>query len=140
MESNGDIFHEGIIKSIEEGKIIAGIISQSACATCHAKGACAASDIEEKEIEVNSWEGHFTPGEKVVIVANESQGFKALFYAYIIPLILLLISLFALTSILDSEGIAALISLCLLIPYYLGLYFLRNKLKKTLNFTIRKLS
>lgn len=140
MESNGNILHEGIIKRIEEGKIIAGIISQSACATCHAKGACTASDIEEKEIEITSWEGHFSQGEKVVIVANESQGFKALFYAYILPLILLLISLIALTDILESEGIAALISLSLLVPYYTGLYLLRNRLKKTLNFTIRKLS
>jgi sigma-E factor negative regulatory protein RseC len=140
MENKGEIFHEGIIKSIEAGKIVVGIISQSACASCHANGVCSASDLKEKNIEITTWEGVFSPGEKIAIIANESQGFRALFFAYMLPLILLLSSLVIFTNIQDNEGLAALISLCLLIPYYLGLYFFRDKLKETLNFTIRKLS
>jgi sigma-E factor negative regulatory protein RseC len=140
MENKGEIFHEGIIKSIEEEKIVVAIISQSACASCHANGVCSASDLKEKDIEITIWEGVFSQGEKIAIIANESQGFRALFFAYILPLILLLSSLVILTNIQVSEGLAALISLCLLIPYYLGLYFFRDKLKETLNFTIRKLS
>jgi sigma-E factor negative regulatory protein RseC len=139
MESTGDIFHEGIIKSIEEGKIVAGIISKSACASCHAGGICSAADLKEKEIEITDWEGDFSTGDKVIIVANESQGFKALFYGYLLPLLLLLTSLIIFTNVLDSEGIAALVSLSLLAPYYLVLYFFRNRFRKTLNFTIKKL-
>lgn len=42
------IIHKGIIKSVERGRLLVEIVSDSACASCKAKGACGASESVEK--------------------------------------------------------------------------------------------
>lgn len=139
MDTKGSIFHSGLVKEVGERGIIVSIISQSACASCHAKGACSASDQQEKEVEINSWQGEFHVGDRVEVVVRESQGFMALFFAYILPLLLLLIALISFLALLGNEGLAALAALSILIPYYIGLFYFRNRLRKALSFTIKKL-
>jgi sigma-E factor negative regulatory protein RseC len=138
MESNGNICHSGIVKSVEKHRIIVSIISQAACVSCHAKGACTASDIKEKEIEISQWQGNYSPGDQVEIVSSESQGFVAIFFAYILPLVLMVSTLVLIITFTKNEGFAAIGSLAILVPYYFILFLLRLKLRKTLKFNIRK--
>ena len=53
------IEHQGIITSISDKKISVKIIQQSACSTCHAKGACMAADSKEKVVEVTDVTGKY---------------------------------------------------------------------------------
>ncbi len=46
----GEIEHKGIVQKVSERKITVGIINESACASCHAKGACTVADMKDKEI------------------------------------------------------------------------------------------
>jgi len=132
------IIHPGIIHKIENDKIIVNIIAQSACASCHAKGMCSISDLEEKSIEVLKKSGkNYKTGEKVNVAMESSLGTKAVMIGYVIPFLIVLISLIILTIITNNEGFAGLISLVLLIPYYFGVYFHRDKLKKTFTFKIQ---
>ncbi|MFW6094905.1 MAG: SoxR reducing system RseC family protein, partial [Bacteroidota bacterium] len=112
----------------------------SACASCHAKGVCTASDMENKEVEVIAEPTNYNIGEQVNIVLQQSLGFKALLYGYVYPFFLLLITLIILSFIFKNELIVGIGALSVLIPYYILLYFYKDRLQKVFSFKIQKLS
>jgi len=131
------ITHDGIIKHITEDKIIVSIVSMASCASCSVKGACSASDVEEKILEVKKLPGReYNRGDFVTIVTNTSVGAWAVMFGYVFPLIVVVISLIVLTNIMDDEGVAGLISIGLLIPYYFGLYFSRKWMSESFEFRL----
>lgn len=132
------IEHKGIVKKAESDKLIVSIITNSSCASCQVKGSCSASEIEEKEIEIRKFDGIYKVGEQVVVFFKESLGFRALFLGYLLPFLILMTVLIIATSIEFSEGIAGLLSLGSLVPYYTIIFFINKKLKKTFSFSIRK--
>jgi len=137
--SGKSIEHRGFIERITDHSVIVKIISESACSACHAKGACTAADIQDKEIEVNGIYGNFKPGEMVNLVMEQSLGFKALMLGYVYPFIILFSGLIASSSAGLSELKSGLIALGLMPPYYFALYLFRNKIRKSFNFSIRKI-
>ncbi len=132
------INHIGTIKSINNQHLIVKIVSQSACTSCHAKGACSSSEQKEKEIELEYSGNIFSIGEEVLVIATLAQGYRALLFAYVLPLILLVSSLILLSSVSKDEATAALGSLLLLVPYYWILYHCRHKLKNSFHFMVQK--
>ena len=130
------VIHAGIIHEVSKNKLTVTIVSASACSSCHAKGACNASDMQEKEIDIYHFSGEYHPGQPVNVFGKTSQGYKAAFYGYLLPFILVFLTLIAGVSLTRSDGIAGLLSLAILIPYYLVLYFFRNKLKNSFEFEI----
>lgn len=130
------ITHKGVIDSISKQLVKVRILNMSACSSCHAKGACNASDMEEKIIDVYTKENDYKIGQSVTIASQLSTGFKALFLGYIFPFIIVLVTLIALTIMSVSEIKAGLIALASLAPYYVALYFLRDKIKKEFTFEI----
>ncbi|HBF88537.1 MAG TPA: Fis family transcriptional regulator [Bacteroidales bacterium] len=137
--SSKTVEHIGFVQEINENVIKVSILSQSACAACHAKGACSSSDMQDKIIEVKSFNNSFSLGEKVNVILQESLGVKAMILGYLFPLIVVLISIVITTNLTSSEGIAGLISISTLIPYYFMIYLFKNKLSKTFSFAIKKL-
>lgn len=135
---SSDIKHIGFIKEIKGSSLIVNIINQSACSSCHAQGACSVSDFQEKEIEVANVGGFYSPGQEVTVVFKESQGFTALFYGYVLPFVLVLITLIISVSLSKNELIGGLLALAILIPYYITLYFFRHLLKKVLKFEVEE--
>ena len=133
------ISHLGTIKSFDKKNLIVEIISQSACAACHAKSACTSADQTVKEIEIQQEEGGFMIGEEVLVLTTYTQGYMAIFYAYLLPLSLLVTSLITLLYFIKNEAIAALGAILILPPYYLLVYLFRKKLKNSFIFTIQKL-
>ena len=135
--SEETVSHEGVITKIDGDTLEIKIIAQSACAACHAKSACTMSDQAEKILTVPKPEGQeFQLFQKVKVVMAVDQGNKAAILAYLVPIILLLAALFICLGIGLSEGLAALIGIAVLIPYYLVLYLCRDKLKKRFEYTI----
>jgi len=137
--SNSQISHIGIVKSINNQQLIVKISSQTACSACHVKGSCTSSEQEEKEIEVTHSEGKFMVGEEVRVITSVSQGYTAVFFAYLLPLILLVLTLLAILSFEGGEAAAALGSLFTLSSYYWLLYSFRDKIKSTFHFMAQKL-
>ncbi|MDZ4204410.1 MAG: SoxR reducing system RseC family protein, partial [Bacteroidales bacterium] len=110
----------------------------SACSSCQVKGACNLSDMQEKFIEVPTTGNQLhKPGETVTVAMRESLGTKAVLLVYIVPFVIVLLSLFLFATITGSELQAGLISLLLLIPYYSIIYALRKRLEKTFIFEIK---
>ncbi len=133
-----EIRHNGFVKTVNSDKMIVTIVNQSACSTCHAKGACTVSDFQDKDIEINEFSGNYQPGQEVTVVFKESKGFGALLWGYVLPFLVVLITLIVVLEITDDELKAGLISLAMLIPYYTTLYFLRHHLKKIFKFEVEE--
>ena len=131
------IVHPGVVDHLENETVYIRILSQSACATCHAKGACSIAEEEDKIITVHPPDYlSFKPGDQVTIRMKQSLGKKALFLGYILPLIILVASIGIFIWVFTDEGLAALLSILLLGPYYFILYLLRDKLKQQFHFSI----
>jgi sigma-E factor negative regulatory protein RseC len=140
MNSEKEIIHEGIVKSIGNGQMCVSIISKSACSGCHANGSCNLSEMEEKEI-VTDLSGHtFKVGQPVRIHMQQSAGFKALFLGYILPFLVLIFTLIVVGNLTTDEGLVGLAALGALIPYYTILYFFRNRLKKSFKYAVEPLN
>ncbi|MBN1819127.1 MAG: SoxR reducing system RseC family protein [Prolixibacteraceae bacterium] len=134
------IRHKAFVKLVTPDSLIVTFINESACAACHAKGACSVSDFQEKEIEITGFNKSYSPGDEVNILFKNSNGFKALFFGYLLPFLILLATLITLTSLTEKEGVSGLISLGILIPYYITLYFFRDHLKKIFKFEIEEIN
>jgi len=139
MHSGNPIEHEGVIQKIEGLHARVTFSVQSACSECHAKGVCSVAGMEEKSVDVFH-RGDFTTGEKVSVILKKSLGYKAVVLAYVLPFFIVLLFLILFTLVLDSEALAGIYSLTLLIPYYLLIYHFRNKISREFSFTIRKLN
>jgi len=125
---------------VSNNKLIVSIISQSACSSCHAQGACTVSDFQDKDIEINEFTGSYKPGQEVTVIFRESKGFTALLWGYILPFLVVLITLIVALEITGNELTSGLISLGILIPYYTTLYFLRHHLKKIFKFEVEEIN
>jgi sigma-E factor negative regulatory protein RseC len=136
--ASGIVIHPGIIESVQSDRVLIRILSQSACSSCHAKGACTIADFEEKIIEAEpDPEREWKPGDQVMVSMQESLGRKAVLMGYGLPFVVLLVSVIVFLSVLKHEGLAALLSILMLVPYYSGLYLFRKKLRKEFTFRIQ---
>lgn len=130
------IEHQGIIKQIEGGIARIQIIQLSACAGCHAKNACSASDMSEKIIEVPYEGKSYKVGDQVRIIGSTAMGWKAVGYAFVLPFILLMSALVIATEAGVDELIAGSLALAILAPYYLILFLFKDKMRKKFTFRI----
>lgn len=135
------IKHNGVVDGVEEGCVRVRILQSSACSACKVAAHCNASETKEKIIEVQVADtDRYQRGDSVIVVADTAVGFRASLYGYLLPLVLMVVSLVAVLKITQSEGYAAMSALGILIPYYIGLYLLRNKLRNKLSFSIEPCS
>jgi len=130
--------HAGIVKQVTPTSLIVSIVNQSACSGCHAKGSCTVADVQEKDIEITRFSKNYSPGSMVTVIFRESLGFKALFLGYILPFLILMATLVAVIEITGNEITGAFIALATLVPYYLILYLLKDKLKKAFTFELEE--
>jgi sigma-E factor negative regulatory protein RseC len=132
------IQHSGIIEKIENGTAYVRITQKSACAGCHAKGICSAADMKVKTIEVPIDCDRFDAGDEVEICGKASMGMKAVFVAFVVPLIAMLLAIVAGNLLEMQDSKSALLALLLLAIYYLLLYFNRGRLKSKFIFHLKE--
>jgi positive regulator of sigma E activity len=132
------IKHKAFVKEVNGTTLTAIIENQSACASCHASGGCSMADVREKEIEIDHFKGQYIAGQEVSILLQESLGFKALLFGYLLPFILILVILIAMFTITGNELAAGSLALGVLVPYYIMLYFFRGRLKKIFKFELEE--
>lgn len=133
------IKHAGIVDHITANCVCVRILQSSACSGCKVASHCNAAETKEKIVEVADVDAEtFSVGDHVTVCADTAVGYRASLYGYILPLVLMVITLVAVLATVHSEGAAALSSIGVLIPYYIILYLLRGKLKSKLSFSITK--
>ena len=133
------ISHDGVIASLSEDRVTVKITSYAACTSCHAKGACNMAGSEnEKLLHIPVSDPDFRIGEKVRVILAQSLGFRALFLGYVLPFLLVLTVLLAMTAAGSHELVAGLASLAVLVPYYAGLKLMRGKVDRQFSFFVQK--
>ncbi|MCB8998887.1 MAG: SoxR reducing system RseC family protein [Bacteroidales bacterium] len=132
------IEHLGFIERITDKYAVVKILSESACAACHAKGSCSASEMQDKEIEVAGNFSGFSIGDMVNVYMEQSQGFRALLIGYVYPFILLFLALIIASSAGMSELKSGLLSLTLVPVYYLFIFLFKDKIRRNFTFSISK--
>ena len=133
------IKHRGIVEKIDGSHVVVRIVQTSACSACSAKGLCNASESKEKQIDVYEVNPAYRIGEEVVLCGSTSMGMKAVFLAFGIPVLLLLAALFVTMRITDGNALlAAIVALLAVVPYYVVLYLMKDKMNKTFSFVIEK--
>ena len=134
---NQRISHSGVIESIEEGCVHVRIVQTSACAACKVAGYCNAAESKEKIIDVFCDSvAAYQVGQQVVVSASGQVAVKALLWAFGVPFVLLMAVLLLVLLLTGNEGWAALGALGALVPYYIILWLLRDKMREQLAFRI----
>lgn len=139
MSDTNTINHIGYVESVNGQSAKVRINSQSACAACHAKGACTAADQEEKVMTVPTGGGSFRSGEQVRVSIARRTGLRAVAFGYFYPFLVLMAILIILTAAGLSELQAGIWSLASLVPYYLVIYLLRDRISNAFTFKLEKL-
>ena len=133
------IKHAGVVDGVEGECVRVRLLQSSACSACKVAAHCNASETKEKIIDVMDADAsHYQKGDQVMVVADTAVGFRASLYGYLLPLILMVVTLVGALAATHSEGLAAVSALGILIPYYVLLFLMRNKLRNRLSFTLER--
>ena len=138
MSSSSEISHRGRIVSITPEVTTVEIVSESACAACHAKGLCSLGDSTVKQVELptRGWD-NYQVGQEVDVVLRASMGHKAVWLAYVLPLIVMVAVLLAVIFAGGTELLAGLTAIGAVALYYLVIWLLRGRLRNEYVFNIK---
>lgn len=133
-----EITHKGRIVAIDPEITTIEIVAESACASCHAKGICGLGEEKVKLIDVrtSAWHPHQV-GDEVEVVLKKAMGYKAVFIAYGMPLVVLFVTMMILNGIGVGELWAGIGSLIAVAVCYLVIFLFRNKISKDYSFYLK---
>ena len=132
------VMHTGKVVSMTPKTTTVQIVSHSACSECHAAGLCGLSEFTEKAVEVPTGPyATYGVGDEVQVVLKASMGFKAVWIAYFLPLVVLLAVALGLIALGVPEVVAGLAGIGAVALYYLGVWLLRDRLRNEYVFTIQ---
>jgi sigma-E factor negative regulatory protein RseC len=139
MAHKDEISHSGRIIDIDQDFTTVEIIASSACSSCHAKGMCGFSEDEEKILQLPTdpyvtWQ----KGDDVEVYTKKSMGLKAVWIAYIVPLVVLMVLILALAPVVEKEIMRGVYALGGVALYYLVVFLIRGRLANEIVFDIRK--
>jgi positive regulator of sigma E activity len=138
MTETDCIEQQGTVEKISGNKVQVRISQISGCGLCHAKGFCSVTEMKERIIEATYNFTDIAEGDVVLVSMTRSMGNKAVTLGYVLPFIILITVLLVMDSSGAREWISGTAALSVLVPYYLSLYFFRNRLKRTFTFMLNK--
>lgn len=131
--------HTGRVVEVTPREVSVEILQESACAACHARSVCTASDQDIKLVTVEREFGvDYEVGETVRVVLSQTLGFRAVWISYVAPLIIVMILLLILPSVLKNDLYTGLACLASLAVYYSAVRIFRDRIRKEFIFTIEK--
>lgn len=145
---NDEIRHEGRIESIQGEHLTVRITQTSACLHCKIAGHCNSAESKEKLVDVWSKQAsEYAVGQTVVVTMGGKVGLKAVFLAFVVPVVIALCVIWGTLNITSpagewplpepyDQGVAALAGMLAFIVYYVGLYFFRDKLRGEFRFRL----
>lgn len=126
----GEIVKNGLVKAIKNNSIEVEIVSCSACAGCAISSSCSMSETKQRVVTIPcSCAEQYQTGDKVEVVMSDSLGLQAVVYVFVIPLLLLLITVVCCYSYGFDDIISGISGIIILIPYYFALFLERNRLE-----------
>lgn len=134
------IYHEATVTQVNEREVQVLIERSEACAACANRSACTVSKGKPMIYVISTPQAEaYKVGEKVRVGINGHMGLKAVFYAYVLPLILMALAFGVSRCVIHSELWQALIALGVLAIYYVVLSRFRQQFQSRFNYSIDKL-
>lgn len=135
-----NITHEGIVVGVEGQHVTVQFVRNSACSQCHAKALCSGgnSESESRTVVANSYGVPYSVGEQVRVVVSNSMAWSAVVVAFLVPLVLALVSLFVVIGLTGSEPIGCFATLGALAVYYFVVWLFRHRLERKVEFTLQR--
>ncbi|MBQ2303560.1 MAG: SoxR reducing system RseC family protein [Bacteroidales bacterium] len=132
----------GIVVDVKPKEVVVKIEQKSTCANCHSRGACTSFDKKDKEIEVvTDKAADYKIGDKVKVSISTKLGMKAVFIAFVLPFVFLMIAIVVCLKCLNlSEALSCLIAIVITAVYYYVLFKRKNSLQKQFVFKIHHCS
>jgi sigma-E factor negative regulatory protein RseC len=135
-----NICHQGKVKEIKENTLFIEIERSAACASCHAKGACLASQRKDEIVPILTDEPDvYQIGEIVQVNIKRSMGAKAVVIAYLCPFIVLSLGLFGTYYCTKNELLSIGVSFGATALYFLFIKKMDNKLKEHFTLSVSKI-
>ena len=134
LDMTNTIEHQGIIVDINNNIAHVKIEQTSACASCHVKAMCGASEKAEKIIDAHIVDNTLKVGDQVTLIGQKSLGFQAILLAYVLPFVVIVSMLFVINIFTDNEVIMGTCALASLIPYFAILRLMHNKIQAKFQF------
>ncbi len=131
-----EIRHEGVVVSVQGTEARVRIVQNSACSGCQAKSMCTAAESKEKMIDCRMMEP-LAVGDKVMVTVARRLGWTAVLLAFVLPFVLLMVSVWGLTTWL-GEALGGTLGLCVLVPYYGVLAACKGKIQRRFDFWANK--
>lgn len=125
----GAIKHKGIVKQKKDDKAFISIIENINCSSCRAKNVCSVATVKDDLLYFEDKENILLCGDLVNVAITHNKAFKAVFYAYIFPFLILVTIIFILSTKF-SEFTTGIIAICGTFLYFFILFFLNQIWKK----------
>lgn len=132
------VCHRGVVSAVDGKHISVRIVQAAACGGCAAGRLCNAADGKERRVDVVCENAEtYSAGDEVMVVGSVRNGLKAVVWAYVFPLVLLVGSVLSLQSLSVSEPLCALAGLAFTGIYYMVLFALRERFGRKFTFSIQ---
>ena len=132
-----NISHSGVVERVEEGCVHVRIVQTSACAACKVASHCNAAESKVKVVDVFGCDTtKYATGQEVTVWASRDVANRALLLGFGVPFLLLVCVLLIALRFTANEGVAALLALGSLVPYYFALWLLRDRIQRGISFQI----
>ena len=132
------VSHKGKVVRMTPQVTTVVILQHAACGECHAAGLCGMADLAEKTVELPTDPyAAYGVGDEVEVVLKKAMGYKAVFIAYGLPLVVLFVTLMLLNSLGVGELYAGLGAIGAVALCYLVIFLFRNKLSKEYTFYLK---
>ncbi len=138
MEASVCIEQQGTVEEIINHTIRVRIHREAACGHCSAGSMCNLFEVSERIIETEDNGLALKAGDQVEVTISRRLGNKAVYLGYLLPFLLLMTVLIISNALGLKEWLSGILSLSILVPYYVFLYLFRNRLRRSFSFTIRK--
>jgi len=138
---SNNITHEGVVIKVEGQRVTVQFVQNSACSGCHAKTLCSSgtSDSARREVVANSYGVTYEVGDYVRVVVTSGLAWTAVLLAFVVPMVLAMVCLFAVVGVTGSEIKGCLATLLLLGLYFFILWMQRDRLERKTEFTLERL-
>lgn len=126
---------------VDGNKVTVLFVQNSACSGCHAKALCSggSSESAEKKVVANSYGVPYQIGDKVKVIVAGGLAWSAVVIAFVVPLILVFITLFTVVKVTGNEVVGCLGTLAMLAVYYFFVWTMRDSLERKVEFTLEHL-
>lgn len=118
-----EISHPATVIKVGKNSVTVVLQRTESCGSCKLRDICNTGSVKEQKFEVFiEHPEQYACGQKAQLLLKAADAGKAVFWAYGLPLLLLLVTLFGTYAAGIDETASALAALAVLPPYYFALY------------------